>query len=1479
MNWLQLMSILATVVLSHGQANFYVTNSSEIILPNGSCHFKGKHLHPCVTIETLASKVRSLIQSNETIIYFFCQHYILQNSLNISLMDSTTVEMRPWSNQGKTVISCREQQLLVYTNVHKVAIKDLTIHQCANFQLLVNDTSQNHTTTKLIIENSLFLQSSVQILCHTATGILAVTVVNCQFYESSENSALQVDSSSLLNGIISNTSFIKNKNGSLLLYSPATTGTLWLSGCKFLGNGATSEVGHVVFLNTLQSVYIAECIFTNNTEAGALWVGFKNGSDIVSSLQMYHSVFINNTASYGGAVKIDHHVKFYFLNCTFKSNSAVYRGGAIFFSFSRKRQPLPQKKTFILNCSFSHNSANETGGAIHATAPNNGMKIQRFELLVKNSSFTSNSARHGGSIYIYLFHKVTIQSTVFFDNKASYGGGAVCADNTALVIYECKLQRNSAESYGGALTVSTVVLLINNSMFIQNTATQGSGLKAELAFNGKFQIVSSIFRDNHATGRGGALTLLARYPIILSHCSFSNNTAKYGGAIAFIMTTIPRKIQLNLTHCQFTANRAVKGGAIALLSCYNVTFENSSFLRNRAEMDGGAVYINEIVTHYSYRPCKVSFSVCTFINNSALHGGGIADYGPIKNSNVMIRQSIFINNIATRFISEGRYSLTNCHQAIDLSTRPQPRSMGGAIAVKTSHSVRITNSSFRENKAHFGGVIYSMVTKVDLHNSDFISNSACDGGAIFISRSHFVLRNVKVGRNRAFERGGGIFSKSSSLKLKNSVKFSNNNVQSRQGMGGAICLKYEERDCTTNSCPLLWTNATRLDFTGNWASLGSILFGGMLDWCNNIIREKHATLTSLLHVNGSNYSVQSRGITSEGVKFCYCFNSQPKCNERNISVDVYPGQVTQLFASCIDQLGQPVSCVVKGEYDSLHLELGRGENSRLITKCQPLTFHSFAEEHAQGILNLVGTILCTQSKWSTLKVQVGVTACPVGFQSAEQKCICDRRLQDEFSKVACNLTSRSIAIHQSGWFSYDSALLRVSGSCPLNYCSNQEDISIHFPYSQCKRNRGGVLCGGCLANYSVVLGSWKCMECSHMARYNFVWLTVVMALAGVALIVFLLLVKMTVSSGTINGLIFYANVVSLSGLLDHPVCAVHPFLRVFLSWINLDLGVEVCFYSGMNVYQKTWLQFVFPFYIWFLVGVIILVCHYSVAATKLMGRRSIEVLATLFLLSYTKILKTIATALSYTSIKIGSTSDFSDPLTRESVWVYDGNLRYLSQKHLILFMTSLFVLLCFFVPYTILLLLGQCLKYCPERKGLKWMHSIFLTAIMDAYHAPYTRHHRYWTGLSLLFRCALLPLFCISYSLKDNLFWTSLAVFLFFAIRVLCGKIYKTVFANIMEILFLLNMSVLVSVLLYNGSSCNVLSASISLSLLGFVVLLGYHIYQALKARHSSIKIISENLMKSLSSFSLSAPAPAMEDDDKREVSANQHTVSYIELQ
>ena len=372
------------------------------------------------------------------------------------------------------------------------------------------------------------------------------------------------------------------------------------------------------------------------------------------------------------------------------------------------------------------------------------------------------------------------------------------------------------------------------------------------------------------------------------------------------------------------------------------------------------------------------------------------------------------------------------------------------------------------------------------------------------------------------------------------------------------------------------------------------------------------------------------------------------------------------------------------------------------------------------MLTISSNISCIEDMWKNLVVTIDVGSCPLGFQLQNKHCDCDSCLLKTSLNIECS-NAEVIVLTESGWLSIKDGLLRTHLDCPLDYClQTRKYISPLQPDVQCANNRGGVLCGRCLANYSVVLGSWKYMEYSDSSSYNFVWLTVVMALVGVVLVVFLLLVKTTVSSGIINGLIFYANILSCSGLLDQQNCVIHPFLHVFISWINLDLGIEVCFYSGMDVYQKTWLQFVFPFYIWFLVGLIILVCHYSSTVMKLMGMRNIEVLATLLLLSYAKLLKTIVTALSVANIMVASTDNITDPLRPHKVWVYDGNIDYFSPKHLPLFIVAVLFLFMLFLPYSLFLLCGQWLQYIPRRRGFQWIHSTFISTIMDAYHAPYT---------------------------------------------------------------------------------------------------------------------------------------------------------------
>jgi len=89
------------------------------------------------------------------------------------------------------------------------------------------------------------------------------------------------------------------------------------------------------------------------------------------------------------------------------------------------------------------------------------------------------------------------------------------------------------------------------------------------------------------------------------------------------------------------------------------------------------------------------------------------------------------------------------------------------------------------------------------------------------------------------------------------------------------------------------------------------------------------------------------------------------------------------------------------------------------------------------------------------------------------------------------------------------------------------------------------------------------------------------------LVFFLKISNLTTSQGFINGLVFYTSVVKANEHIFLPQANTNP-LTLFISWLNLDLGVQTCFFNGLSAYTKTWLQFVFPFYIWGITGVIII---------------------------------------------------------------------------------------------------------------------------------------------------------------------------------------------------------------------------------------------------------------------------------------------------
>ena len=421
--------------------------------------------------------------------------------------------------------------------------------------------------------------------------------------------------------------------------------------------------------------------------------------------------------------------------------------------------------------------------------------------------------------------------------------------------------------------------------------------------------------------------------------------------------------------------------------------------------------------------------------------------------------------------------------------------------------------------------------------------------------------------------------------------------------------------------------------------------------------------------------------------------------------------------------------------------------------------------------------------------------CPPGFNISEstRSCVCEPRLAQYTGEHQCRIKNglghitRNLGQHF--WVGYDSQTdgLVLHPNCPFQYCVNGDIV---FPLNntdiQCAYNRSGLLCGHCMQGYSLVLGISQCRKCTN----SHLLLLVPFALMGVALVFFLFVCKLTVATGTLSGLVFYANIIGANRTIFLPEKSANAFI-VFIAWLNLDFGIKTCFYNGLDAYSETWLQFVFPVYIWVLVGFMVLVRHYSDKFAKLLGNNPVSVLATLILLSYAKILRTLITALYVTYLQY--------PTYNRMVWLYDANVDYFSGKHVPLFLVAVFSLLFLFLPYTLLLLCGQWLQAVSHLRLFSWVNNAKMKPFMDAYHAPYKAKHHYWPGLLLVLRFALLLVFAFNFQEDHRINLLAILVTVGFTVvwAWVCGGIYRNWCLDALEGLFALNLIILVGATCY----------------------------------------------------------------------------------
>ena len=464
-------------------------------------------------------------------------------------------------------------------------------------------------------------------------------------------------------------------------------------------------------------------------------------------------------------------------------------------------------------------------------------------------------------------------------------------------------------------------------------------------------------------------------------------------------------------------------------------------------------------------------------------------------------------------------------------------------------------------------------------------------------------------------------------------------------------------------------------------------------------------------------------------------------------------------------------------------------------------------------------------------IEIELLPCPLAFPLTDKPpyhCNCMPLLMEHNVQCYISKTNYTIIRPASIWvgFYYSSSNNEtVDGyifhdHCPFNYC-NPNDINITMANldEQCASNRSGILCGSCRNPLSLGFGTSQCIPCSSMHLY----ILLPIGLAGVLLVFLLIACNLTVSEGTVNGLIFYANIIQVNKTILFPTKSAGIWTELcamFIAWLNLDLGIQTCFYNGMDAYAKAWLQFIFPIYIWLIAGLIIILSRRSTTVAKLMGKNAVKVLATLLQLSFAKLLQTTIDSFSFTILIYPNGAS-------KSVWLYDGNVQYLKGRHIYLFMTSMFILLCLSLPYTLILLSIQCLQ------RLSCIFIGKLKPFLDAYTGPYKDKYRFWTGHLLLVRIILFVSFAMNIfgDPNVNLLISILACSYLLGLNLWIFRgVYKKWALNVLESSFITNLGILSATTAYvlksKGNQEAVTYTSVGISLLMFVGILVYHTYK-----------------------------------------------------
>ena len=1329
-------------------------------LPNALCP-----METCLTLSQFTAKIKQKHLELNTTIIFLPGNYSLEAEIFVTDLCHFSV----FSNSS--IIICQRDASFKFDNISYLWIRGLKFVGCGN--------NSAKSVEQFRLENSIFLGQKES---ETALEVIetSIKIVNSSFLFNTVGT---------FRGPIGVLKYSNWADGPLVYAYVggaiiANQSNVTIKKSTFLGNRA--EIGGAIFATQSSSIMMINSMFMENSVAdyfgmhcygGVLYS--ENGLFVATGCE-----FSDNTATYGTVITA--------FNCTinvtsskFYNNIAKEQGGVVWIQTG--------SSLTISDSEIANNTAQRKGGGIIHMTDSSSVMINVCQV------YNNFAMKSGSVIDAYQPHSLAIYGSSLWNNTAQDGGViAILNDGTAdksrngIVVAQCGDNNKKVHP-----SVNFDKHQCNNS--VSDVQEGVSNMQREVS---TISIFDSVFNSNVAHQTGGVFDIEYTSNMTVKVSTFRNNVAYYGSGGVFEV----ERISLSIQDVEFINNQAGVGGVIRAFQS-NIFFRGMCNLTKNAGVTGGVIYaVKSIFT--------ATDTIITIENNTAYYtGGGFYLY----RSEVHCQHNStlkLLGNVALR--------------------------RGGGIHAINSFILIISNGDpdtessihFTRNTAKFGGGIYLEVSselyilKVSKHttyNLYFIANSAAYGGAIFVEdRTNFKT----CGKLKHYEDGTNCFLQ--------------------------IMAQQEITD---------FHDLVSLVFIQNSAQqFGSILFGGLLDRCTVSNVAKYSILPnpdSNRYIDGVSYfrnvsyiinDSWIHAISSSAVRVCFCNpNGQPECSFLPPSpIRVKKGEKFNLSLTTVDQINHTVENALILAY-FLHegSALGEGQMSRTTSDgCSNLTF-SVRSSYPSERLYLYAAGPCGMAGKSQriLTIMFLKCTCPVGFQPKQEEentnceCVCDSQLYPYITDPNCNpQTGTLLRLSGNFWITYLKNVDKSSGYkyliypyCPFDYClppSSNIHINLNLTNGadvQCANNRSGILCGKCQPGLSLSLGSSRCISCSNAWHKDAAAILIAAFLSGIALVTFILVLNLTVAVGTLNGLIFYANIIDANRNSFFSSSEMKS-LSVFISWLNLEVGFDTCFYEGMDTYWKTWLQLAFPTYIILLVVIVIVVSEHSMRFSRVIAKRNpVATLATLILFSYTRLLFTTITSLSFASVYYPDGS-------HRTLWLPDASVEYLSVKHIALLILSIFILLLS-IAYTFLLFFWQWLLHHQDKIVLKWINYQRLCHFIEPYHAPYIFKHRYWTGLLLFARVALYLVFALNVSGDPgvNLLAIILITGNLIFLKGFIGKIYKNWVVEIVEMICYLNIALFSATILYTREAershtfTAYISGSITFAL--FLVVLIYHVF------------------------------------------------------